>query len=115
MKPADYAFFKENGYVSLGKILSDAEVAHFVHSFDRDRTEVEDHWYRIGHYQTVNCDALLTSPEFDDVIRHPIVMDCLHTLMGSAPLFFRSLYPTHGTVRWGTESRLASRWSETLA
>ncbi len=43
MKPADYAFFKENGYVSLGKILSDTEVDHFVHAFDRDRTEVEDH------------------------------------------------------------------------
>ena len=28
MKPADYAFFKENGYISLGKILSDAEVEH---------------------------------------------------------------------------------------
>ena len=45
MKPADYAFFKENGYISLGKILSDAEVAHFVHVFDRDHTEVADHWY----------------------------------------------------------------------
>ena len=87
MKPADYAFFKENGYVSLGKILSDAEVAHFVHTFDRDRTEVEEHWYRIGHYQTANCDALLTSPQFDTVIRHPIVMDCLYTLMGNAPCF----------------------------
>ena len=116
MKPADYAFFKENGYVSLGKILSDAEVAHFVHVFDQDRTEVEDHWYRIGHYQTVNCDALLTSPEFDDVIRHPIVMDCLHTLMGNAPCFsevcIRHMAPYDGELNRGWHRDGPRHWLE---
>ena len=87
MKQADYQFFKENGYVSLGKLLTDAEVAHFANVFDRDRTDVGHHWYRIGLHQTVNCDALLTSPEFDNAIRHPIVMDCLRTLMGNDPCF----------------------------
>ncbi len=116
MESADYAFFKENGYVSLGKILSDAEVEHFVHSFDRDRTEVEDHWYRIGHYQTVNCDALLTSPEFDNVVRHPIVMDCLYTLMGNAPCFseicIRHMAPYDGELNRGWHRDGPRHWLE---
>ena len=115
MKQADYQFFKENGYVSLGKILSDAEVEHFVNVFDRDRTDVEDHWYRIGLHQTVNCDALLTSPEFDNVIRHPAVMDCLRTLMGNDPCFseicIRHMAPYDGELNRGWH-RDRPYWSE---
>ena len=33
MKEADYRFFRENGYVSLGKILTDREVAYLCQSF----------------------------------------------------------------------------------
>ena len=117
MKPADYAFFKENGYISLGKILSDTEVEHFMFIvFDRDRTEVEKHWYPIGHYQTVNCDALLTSPEFDNVIRHPIVMDCLHTLMGNPPCFsevcIRHMAPYDGELNRGWHRDGPRHWLE---
>ena len=115
MKQADYQFFKENGYVSLGKILSDAEVEHFVNVFDRDRTDVEEHWYRIGLHQTVNCDALLTSPEFDNAIRHPIVMDCLRTLMGNDPCFseicIRHMAPYDGELNRGWH-RDRPYWSE---
>ena len=115
MKQADYQFFKENGYVSLGQILSEAEVEHFVNVFDRDRTDVGHHWYRIGLHQTVNCDALLTSPEFDNVIRHPIVMDCLRTLMGNDPCFseicIRHMAPYDGELNRGWH-RDRPYWSE---
>ena len=85
MTDAQYRFFERNGYVSLGKILSDGELKHFNALFDRDRGN--GHWYHIGHHQTVNCDALLTAPEFDGVVRHPAVMEALHRLMGPNPCF----------------------------
>jgi len=70
------------GYVSLGKILTDEEVDFFAGVYDRDWSEATDFWYKFGHHQTVNCDALVSSPEFDGVIRHPKVMEHLHVLMG---------------------------------
>ena len=74
MKKEDYQFFEENGYLPLGKILDKKETETFVKVFNRDRTETGYHWYSFGHYQSINCDALATSPEFDDLLRHPKVM-----------------------------------------
>jgi hypothetical protein len=35
----DRDFFRQHGYLDLGKVLSDAEVARFVEFYDRDRSE----------------------------------------------------------------------------
>ncbi len=85
MTDAQMRFFKQNGYVSLGKILTDAEVDQFTALFERDRAN--GHWYRFGHHQTINCDALFTSPAFDRIVRHPAVMEALRQLMGPNPCF----------------------------
>ena len=82
MKEEDYQFFRENGYVSLGKILTDQEVAYYANLFDLDRAEKQAFWFDYGHYQTVNYDVLASTPEFDQLIRHHRVMEPLHRLMG---------------------------------
>ena len=68
MKKVDYQFFQEHGYVSLGKILTDQELDHFVDVYNRDWMEKKDFWFPYSHYQTINCDALASSSEFDGVI-----------------------------------------------
>ena len=82
MKEEDYQFFRENGYVSLGKILTDQEVAYYANLFDLDRAEKQAFWFDYSHYQTVNYDVLASTPEFDQLIRHHRVMEPLHRLMG---------------------------------
>ncbi len=82
MTQKEYQFFQRHGYISLGKILSDEELENFVRIYDRDRSEATGCWYQFGHHQTINCDALVSSPEFDGVIRHPKVMEPLRALMG---------------------------------
>ncbi|SVC07170.1 uncharacterized protein METZ01_LOCUS260024, partial [marine metagenome] len=71
VKKEDYQFFEKNGYLPLGKILDKNETETFVKVFDRDREKTGYHWYEFGHHQSINCDALATSPEFDDLLRHP--------------------------------------------
>ncbi len=66
MNQEDYDFFKDNGYLSLGKILSDDEVACFVDLFDQTRREFGRFWNVNGIFQTQHCDGLLTAPEFDE-------------------------------------------------
>ena len=87
MKQEDYEFFKENGYASLGKILSDDEVGRFVDLFDRDRRDFGRFWTGTGIWQTENLHALLTTPEFDELVRHPAVMEALQALMGDEVCF----------------------------
>lgn len=80
-------FFAANGYVNLGKVLDDVEVAHFERLFDRDRSDHPYFWHPYGHHQEANYDALVTTPAFDDLIRHPQILPAAHTLMGG-PLCF---------------------------
>ena len=94
-------FFKANGYLLLGKILNDPEVRRYQDIFDRDRVEMGRHWYPLGH-QTVTCDLLVTSPEFDGLIRHPAVMSPLRELMGGevcfAEITIRHMAPYSGEL-----------------
>ena len=87
MKQEDYDFFKENGYLSLGKILSDAEVTRFADLFDRNRRDYSRYWGNNGIWQSQHCDSLLTAPEFDEIIRHPKAMGALQGLMGDEVCF----------------------------
>ncbi len=81
MQQEDYDFFKNNGYLSLGKVLSDDEVARFEDAFDRDRRDFSRSWTTTGIWQTENLHALLTAPEFDEIVRHPVVLEALEALM----------------------------------
>jgi hypothetical protein len=87
MKQEDYDFFRDNGYLSLGKILSDAELVRFGKAFERDRRDFTRFWNENGIWQTQNCDALLTAPEFDGIIRHHRVLEPLGVLMGDEVCF----------------------------
>ena len=94
MDPQDYEFFQQNGYLELGKVLTDEEIARFVEVFDRDRQNGLKCWYLIGRHQFVNCDALVTSPEFDGIIRHPRVLPPVEALMGG-PICFSEICIRH--------------------
>ena len=87
MKQEDYDFFRDHGYLSLGKILSDEEISRFGDSFERDRRDFARFWKDNGIWQTQNCDALLTAPEFDGIVRHPRVLGPLGDLMGGEVSF----------------------------
>ena len=87
MTQEDYEFFKDNGYLSLGKILSDDEVTRFEKIFDRDRRDFGRSWVTTGIWQTENLNALLTTPEFDEIVRHPAVMEPIQDLMGGDVCF----------------------------
>lgn len=77
----DKTFFKENGYLNLGKILDREELDFMGKVFDLDRKKNKEHWYEF-HTQTINCDALFTSPEFDTIIRHRKILGKVAELMG---------------------------------
>ena len=105
MTKEDYQFFQQNGYLPLGKILDDKETEIFVKVFDRDRTETGYHWYKFGNHQSINCDALATSPEFDSLLRHPKVMEPISELMGGETCFseicIRHMEPYDGELHRG--------------
>ena len=103
MKKEDYQFFQEHGYVSLGKILTDEELDHFVGVYNRDWMEKKDFWFPYSNHQTINCDALASSSEFDGIIRHPKIISPLQTLMGGDICFseicIRHMAPYDGEPR----------------
>ena len=98
MKQQDYDFFRDHGYVSLGKILSDEEVTRFADLFERNRRDFSRFWNDNGIWQTQHCDSLLTAPEFDEIIRHPRAMEALQGLMGGDVCFSEICLRAHGTV-----------------
>jgi len=87
MQAEDYQFFQTHGYVSLGKIFTADEAKYFLDAFDQDRANYPSYWYKFGGHQTINCDSLASTPEFDQLIRHPEVMIPLQTLMGGLVCF----------------------------
>lgn len=86
MNRTDYDFFRENGYLVLGKVLSDGEVARYEGVFDRDRRECGHLWYYMGRetHQTGNIDVMVSSPEMDGIVRHPRILPVVQELMGDA-------------------------------
>ena len=80
-------FFRDNGFVNLGKLLTDEEVVYFDGLFDADRQTYSYFWHSYGHHQRANYDALLTTPQFDELIRHPRIFPIIEELMGGALCF----------------------------
>ena len=129
MKQEEYDFFKSNGYLSLGKILSDDEVARFTDLFERQRRDFGRFWGDTGIWQTIYGHALVTAPEFDEIIRHPKVMEPLRGLMGGEVCFseicLRHMGPYEGEpvrgltswdgpvgYRWHRDGGARFRWPE---
>ena len=94
IRQANFQFFKQNGYLPLGKILTETELNQWIKAFDRDHTQFTTHWGNVGPYQTANGDILLTSPDFDQVIRHPKVISLIQDLMGR-PVCFSEISLRH--------------------
>ena len=55
--------------------------------FDRDRTQYPYMWHPYGYYQEANYEALISSPEFDGLIRHPSIFPKINALMGGPVCF----------------------------
>ena len=87
MDQADRDFFAANGFINLGKLLEGEDLEHFRAMFDADMEQYPYFWHRYGHHQEANYEALITSPQFDELIRHPKIYPKIEALMGG-PLCF---------------------------
>ncbi|SVA48120.1 uncharacterized protein METZ01_LOCUS100974 [marine metagenome] len=94
MTKEERGFFAQKGYLNLGQILDDHEVAYFRDMFDKDRGKFPFFWHPYGYHQHVNYDGLVTTPKFDELIRHPAIYPSIETLMGG-PLCFGEIGLRH--------------------
>jgi len=95
-------FFAANGFLNLGAVLDQDETAYFEAMFDDDRRKHPCFWHAYGHHQHANYDALVSSPQFDELIRHPRLLPSIEELMGGPVCFgeigLRSMGPYAGTL-----------------
>jgi len=93
--------FAETGWVSLGRILDDAEVDRYVEAFDRSRREQAHWWQNNGIWQTQLAQPLLACTTFDGLLQHPRVVGALEELAGGEVVFqectLRHMAPYDGT------------------
>ena len=95
MTDLDITSFAATGYLNLGQVLTGEELRGAVQLFDHDRSTNAWNWKsNAHHHQTINCDALVTSPDFDGLIRHPKVLPAINTLMGG-PICFSEICVRH--------------------
>lgn len=87
MNQQERDFFAQNGFVNLGQLLDATEVAYFHDLFEQDRKTHPYFWHPYGHHQHANYDALITTPKFDELIRHPKIMPTIEELMGGPTCF----------------------------
>ena len=79
--------FADCGYLELGQVLGSEELAYFTGMFDADRERFPYFWHPYGHRQEANYDALVTTPDFDQLIRHPKILPTVESLMGGPVAF----------------------------
>ena len=82
------AHFRAHSYVVLPDLLSPEWVATLNAAIDRDRKERPYFWGTASSNGTSNL--LLTEPVFEDVVRHPVVLPLVETLM-DGPICFEEL------------------------
>lgn len=112
---SDLDFFRRHGYITFTDLLSPDETQHFIELFDRDRANYPYRWHRYGHHQAANYDALVTTPDFDQVVRHPKILAAIVELMGGPVCFgeigARYMGPYEGEKHQGWH-RDKSHWPE---
>jgi hypothetical protein len=95
LSPHDEAFFRQHGYLVLPPLSA---------LFDRDYKNHAYLWRPFGD-QTINCDALASSPGVDLAIRHPRILPIITALMGGPTVFseicLRHMRPHDGSPRQG--------------
>ena len=82
-----HAVFAQQGFVDLGCVLDPAETAHWLGLFDEDRRRYAYFWHPYGFHQQANYDALVTTPAFDGLIRHPKLLPLVESLLGGPACF----------------------------
>jgi hypothetical protein len=83
----DRTTFEAHGFLNMGKVLDDDEVAHFRDMVHGDMTKFPNFWRHYGHHQVANYDPLISSPGFDALIRHPGILPTVEALMGGPVCF----------------------------
>ena len=115
MTSQDRDFFAQNGFINLGRILDDEDVSYFQNLFDEDREKYPYFWHPYGHHQEANYDGLITTPKFDELIRHPKILPIIVELMGGPVCFgeigLRSMGPYDGAFNQGWH-RDRAHWHE---
>ncbi len=87
MNQSDRDFFAQHGFLNLGPLLDAADLKTFHDLFDEDRKQHPYFWHKYGHHQQANYDALITTPRFDELIRHPKILPTVEELMGGPVCF----------------------------
>jgi len=77
----------QTGIANLGQILQNEELTAWRDIFDADRSQFPYFWRHYGHHQNANYDALITTPQFDELIRHPRILPVIEDLMGGPVCF----------------------------
>lgn len=95
-----FEYFRTHGYVVLKDALTSDELTHFLRLYDIDREKFgpPNCWHPFDEYQTRNCNALVTSPGFDELLRHPKILPLITFLYGWAGVFLRNLPSSHGSI-----------------
>ena len=79
--------FARDGFANLGQVLDASEVERFLALFEADRRSYPYFWHPYGLHQQANYDALVTTPAFDELIRHPEILPAVESLMGGPVCF----------------------------
>jgi len=84
-----FAHFHDCGYVVLENVLTPNEVGRYIELYDRnvEKFGSQNCWHPFDSQQLRNCNALVTSPEFDEVLRHPKILPVIEFLMGGPVCF----------------------------
>ena len=93
---ADHDHIRQRGYLIRTDLLTPEELEHFIDIFDTDRDKCRYRWYPYGYHQSANYDALITSPAFDKIVRHPAILAAVNELM-DGPTCFGEIGARHMT------------------
>ncbi len=94
LSESDLQSFRKNGYIVRSDLISSQELQAFLEIFDSDREAHKYRWHSYGYHQSANYDALVTSLEYDEIIRHPRILEAVVQLMGG-PVCFGEIGARH--------------------